>query len=285
LDHAERALGLEARSADAVELRGTLRYWRWLLSLEPDSRRAAALLRDAEADLRAAVAISPTNASAWSTLSHLQLQKPDFTEAKLAAQRAYEEDAYLSAAPEIVWRLYTTSYDLEDFAGATHWCGVGRGRFPANPRFTECRIWLMTAQGANADIGRAWQLADSLTQLAPAEEAAARRRELALIVAGVIARAAKAGGAGSAGLGDSARHLLQRFHPSRAEDPEGELLGTEAFVRILLGDTDEALRLLKEYFTVNPGHRALFAKSTSWWWRPLRDDPRFADLVGHQVQE
>ncbi len=285
LDHAERALRLEARSADAVELRGTLRYWRWLLSLEPDSRRAAALLRDAEADLRGAVAISPTNASAWSTLSHLQLQKPDFTEAKLAAQRAYEEDAYLSAAPEIVWRLYTTSYDLEDFAGATHWCGVGRGRFPANPRFTECRIWLMTAQGANADIGRAWQLADSLTQLAPAEEAAARRRELALMVAGVIARAAKAGGAGSAGLGDSARRVLQRSHPSRAEDPEGELLGTEAFVRILLGDTDEALRLLKEYFTVNPGHRALFAKSTSWWWRPLRDDPRFADLVGHQGQE
>ena len=93
LRHAERALQLDARSADALEARGVLRYLRWLLSLEADPPRAAALLRDAEADLRAAVSISPSNAAAWSALSHLQYQKPDFTEAKLAAQRAYEEDA------------------------------------------------------------------------------------------------------------------------------------------------------------------------------------------------
>ena len=49
----------------------------------------------------------------------------------------------------------------------------------------------------------------------------------------------------------------------------------------LLGDKDDAFRLLKEYFALNPGHRALFAKGNSWWWRPLKDDPRFSELVGH----
>jgi serine/threonine-protein kinase len=282
LGYAERALALDARNADALELRGTLRYFRWLQNLEPDPPRAAALLRDAEADLRAAVAISPSNASAWSALSHLQYQKPDFTEAKLAAQRAYEEDAYLSAAPDIVWRLYTTSYDLEDFAGAAQWCAEGGRRFPANPRFVECQIWLMTAPGRAPDVGRAWKLVDSLHGMLPSEESKARRRELQVTAAGVIARAAGTDTAMRAGLADSARRVLLRSRASPEEDPEGELMGTEAFVRTLLGDKEEAFRLLKQYFALNPVHRALFAKANSWWWRPLKDDPRFADLVGFQ---
>jgi tetratricopeptide (TPR) repeat protein len=282
LEHSERALALEARNADAQELRGTLRYLRWLLSLEADPTRATVLLRDAEADLRSAVAISPTNASAWSVLSHLHYQKPDFTEAKLAAQRAYEEDAYLSAAPDIVWRLYTTSYDLEDFAGADQWCREGRARFPQNARFAECRLWLLTARGTDPDIALAWSLVDSIGQRTPDEQwEHGARKGAELVVAAVIARAAAGDSGRRALLADSARKVLVRARPSREEDPEGELIGTEAFVRTLLVEKDEAFRLLKEYFALNPGHRALFAKGNSWWWRTLKDDPRFSELVGH----
>jgi TolB-like protein len=282
LDHVARALAVDARNADAVELRGTLRYLRWLLSLEPDPTRAAALLRDAEADLRSAVSISPTNASAWSVLSHLHYQKPDFTEAKLAAQRAYEEDAYLNVAHEIVWRLYTTSYDLEDFAGADQWCREGRLRFPQNARFAECRLWLLTARGTDPDITLAWSLVDSLGRRTPDEQwEHGARKSAELVVAAVIARAAASDSGRRALLADSARRVLLRARPTREEDPEGESLGTEAFVRTLLGEKDDAFRLLKEYFALNPGHRALFAKGNSWWWRPLKDDPRFTELVGH----
>jgi len=279
LQHAERALTLESRNANAIELRGTLRYLRWLLSLEADPTKAAALLRGAESDLRLAVSISPTNASAWSTLSHLQYQKPDFTEAKLAAQRAYEEDAYLSAAPDIVWRLYTTSYDLEDFPAATQWCDVGRSRFRDNPRFLECRLWLMTAASGRPDIPRAWHLVDSLQHMTPAEEWPSRGREMQFAVAASIARAAMQDRAAS--LADSARRVAKRAHASRKIDPDGELLGMEAFVHVVLNDKAEAIRLLKEYFAINPSHRAAFARANSWWWRPLRDDPAFAELVGY----
>jgi serine/threonine-protein kinase len=284
LQHAERALALDGRNADAVELRGTLRYLRWLLSLEVDPRRAAALLRDAETDLRNAVSISPSDASAWSTLSHLEYQKPDLTEAKLAAQRAYEEDAYLAVAPDIVWRLYTTSYDLEDFAAAAQWCGEGRKRFGSNPRFLECRIWLMTAPGARPDVGQAWLVADSLRGMMEPGAWEAQHSQYQIAVAAAIARAALADTANRARLADSARHVLQRAHASRREDPDGELLGLEAFVSVLLGDRDRAFQFLKEYFTINPSHRAAFARTSSWWWRPLRDDPRFAELVGYQTR-
>jgi len=282
LAHAERAIARDARNADALELRGTLRYLRWLLSLEPDPSRASALLRSAEADLRSAVSISPTNASAWSALSHLHYQKPDFTEAKLAALRAYEEDAYLSAAPDIVWRLYTTSYDLEDFSGASQWCAEGARRFADNPRFVECRLWLLTARARSADIPQAWALMDSLGRMFPPAERAVRRSEHQMMVAGAIARVAVADSTTRPALVDSARRVLMRARAGRGPDPEGELLGTEAFVRTLLGDKDEAFRLLKQYFIANPGHRALFAQGNTWWWRPLRDDPRFAELVGFQ---
>ena len=282
MEHVARALVLEARNADALELRGTLRYLRWLLSLEANPDRATVLLRDAEADLRAAVAISPINASAWSVLSHLQYQKPDFIEAKLAAQRAYEEDAYLSVAPDIVWRLYTTSYDLEDFAGAEQWCQEGRTRFPGNPRFVECRLWLMTTPSADTDIGFAWNLLDSLHLRVPDERWEAERRNAELIVAAVIARSASGDSGQRVRLADSAQNVLRRARPTREDDPDGELLGTQAFVQTILGEKDQAFRLLKEYFALNPGHRALFAKGNSWWWRPLKGDPQFSELVGHQ---
>ncbi|HEY6828093.1 MAG TPA: serine/threonine-protein kinase, partial [Gemmatimonadaceae bacterium] len=236
LGHAERALALDSRDADALELRGTLRYLRWLLSLEPDPTRAAALLRDAEGDLRAAVQISPSNASAWSTLSHLQTQKPDATEAKLDAQRAYEEDAYLTTAPDIVWRLYTTSYDLEDFAGAEQWCTEGRRRFPSNPHFTECRLWLMTPPTARPDINRGWALIDSLHRLWPGDNWAWKERQMKMVVAAAITRAATVDSAQRATLADSARRVVARARATPAQDPEGELLGMEALVDVFLGD-------------------------------------------------
>jgi hypothetical protein len=48
----------------------------------------------------------------------------------------------------------------------------------------------MTAQGARADIDRAWQLADSCCVPCRLGKPR-RRRELSLILAGVIARGAK----------------------------------------------------------------------------------------------
>src|SRR5260370_13988367 len=101
-------------------------------------------MKQAEEDLRDAVALAPSLASAWSALSHLNYQKPDYVEAKIDAQRAYEADAYLSVADQILWRPHATSYDLAPFADAARWCGEGRARAPGAPRLLHCPLWLLT---------------------------------------------------------------------------------------------------------------------------------------------
>ncbi len=91
---------------------------------------AAKLYASAEEDLRGSVRANPEQASAWTTLSHLLINKPAVGEAKLAALRAYEADPYLSNANVTLWRLFTTSYDLEDAIEAKKWCDEGQARFP-----------------------------------------------------------------------------------------------------------------------------------------------------------
>jgi tetratricopeptide (TPR) repeat protein len=267
----EQALKLDPRNPDALELRGTLRYWRYLLRSIRTPAAAAESLRLAEADLRASVALAPTQASAWSTLSHLSYQKPDFVEAKIDAQRAYEADAYLGVADQIVWRLYTTSYALEQFADAAHWCQEGRHRFPSNPRFVKCQLWLMTADATEPNAREAWRLVDELHKLTPETQWPYDRLEAEIWMAAVLVRA---------GLTDSARHLLARsIDADPPVDPERELLSVAAFAYTLLGDSDQAIRLLQEQIAANPQHRVGLMKMSHWWWRKLRDDPRFKALV------
>jgi len=271
LSLAAAALKIDPRNAGALELRGSLHYLQYHLRLTPTPAAAADLLRSAEGDLRDAVSVSPGQATAWNMLSVVNYQKPDFVEAKIDAQRAYEADAYLSTADQILWRLYTTSYDLEQFTDADRWCEEGIRRFPANLRFVECQLWLMTSPAKAPDVALAWKLLDDIVRLAPTSLRAYVRLESQNAVAAVLARA---------GLADSARHVLARSRGGPDVDPEVELLSFQAFAYLLLGDRDEALRLLKEQVAANPAHRAGLARSTHWWWRDIKDDPRFKQLIG-----
>jgi tetratricopeptide (TPR) repeat protein len=270
LRHADRALSRDPNHPRALEVRGTLRYWSWLLRLAPDPKDAAVLLRDAEGDLRAAVRFDPSLASAWSTLSHLDNQKTDVVQAKIDAQRAYEADAY-SSADVVLWRLFLASYDLEQFPDAVHWCEEEQRRFPGNERSVECRLWLLTTRAKAPDVGEAWRVLAQLQQLTPREQWASAGLEFHMVVAAVLARA---------GLADSSRRVLARSRGSSEVDPTRTLLYYEAFVRTLLGDRDDALRLLKEYLAINPQRQADLAQDYQWWFRDLRNDPRYKDLAG-----
>ena len=271
LGFAEQALSLDPKSAAALELRGGLRYSQYLLRLAPTPVGQTDLLKRAEADLRAAVLLEPARASAWSTLSHLDYQKADYVAAKIAAQRAYEADAYLSVADQILWRLYTTSYDLEQFADAERWCDELRRRFPQSSTFVQCQLWLMTTDAKQPDVAEVWRLVDQLAKLTPERQRSLSHLQAQIAVAAVLARA---------GLADSARHLLVRSKGDPKVDPDGELLAYAAFAYTRLGDRDEAFRLLKEQMAANPAHGVGIARASHWWWRDLRNDPRFTELVG-----
>jgi hypothetical protein len=162
--------------------------------------------------------------------------------------------------------------DLEDGVEANHWCDEGKRRFPEDPSFQECQILVFALPGQRPDIGKAWQLLDQYVKLYSPNERDFRQREGQLMVAMALARA---------GMADSARAVALRARADATIDPGRELLYFEAMLRNMLGDRDEALRLVGVYLATNPQDRESMAKDESWWWQGLRDDPRFKTLVGN----
>jgi eukaryotic-like serine/threonine-protein kinase len=271
IEFTEQALKIEPNDPDALELRGALRYYRWVFNLEPDQSAAAKLREGAEQDLRAAVAANPNAAFAWTLLSHMLMGQSQTAEAKLAAQRSYEADPYLTSAKQTVWRLFQASLDLEDAAEAQHWCQEGGRRFPDYDRFTECQLWLFALKDTKPDVPKAWQLLENYVKLEPPNARAFKRLYGQMLVAMALARA---------GLKDSARAVAVRSRADASIDQTRDLAQLEAVVRTLVGDRDEAVRQLSVYLAANPQMREGMARDETWWWRDLRDDPKFRSLIG-----
>jgi TolB-like protein len=277
LEHAARALQLKPNDPDALEVHGLLQYWRWLLNLEPNPDKAKKLLASAEADLRASVAANPMQASSWTTLSHLLINKIETAEAKLAALRAYESDPYLANANVTLFRIFETSADLEDGIEARHWCEEGYRRFPEDPRFTECQLWLLFLKGQQPDISKAWELQEQLVELTSPDAREAERLRAQMIVGVVIARAVSLG---NEGLRDSALAVFTRSRADATIDPTRDIAQWEAIGQTMLGNKDEAFRQLSTVLATNPQQRLTLAQDQSWWFRNLRSDPRWTALAG-----
>jgi eukaryotic-like serine/threonine-protein kinase len=274
LVHANRALAIEPESPDALEMRGNIQYWHWLIGLEPDSSKAARLLANAQRDLEAAIRIRPTQASAYAMLSHMYANLPDksLVDVILAATRALEMDAYLSNADVILNRLVHANYDQGTFPAASRWCAEGRRRFPDNWRFWECELLIMTSRSVQPDPGRAWEVADSMVALTPAGiDRRYQQLNARVLVAGVLARA---------GMVDSARSLLRTTLDDPEADPSKDLANTSAFIWLLAGDTAMAATRIKDYLLVNPGRRRAFVENVNWWFLGIQNDPRYREAVG-----
>jgi hypothetical protein len=91
-----------------------------------------------------------------------------------------------------------------------------------------------------------------------------------MLVAAAIARA---------GLQDSARAVIARSRGTPEIDPEHDLLALEAFVQTLLGEPDEAIRLLQRYVAANPEHSFRVGGDVFWWWWDLQRRPGFQALA------
>lgn len=271
LAHAEGALERDPNDARAVEARGTLRYWSWLMELPASSLERDALFEQAREDLREAVDLDPTLASAYNTLGHLYSQY-DVPQAIIAARTAYQEDAYLDVADSILWRLYSLSFDLRQLGQARRWCEEGSQRFPNNQRFAICQLRLMTTAATEPDVDRAWRLVARLDSLATGAEAEWQALNGRLLAGAVVGRA---------GLADSARSVLLRTRDQATHevDPQQELLWREAYARTVIGDYDEAIDLLLRYKAANPSHEFDPGDDLGWWWNDLRDYSRFEELA------
>jgi len=264
LAHAARALAMDPESAEALELRGTLRAGR---AVGAPPEQATALRTEAEVDLRHALDLDSGRALAWWALSRLLLDSGRFAEADQAATRALATDAYLEVTAESIHQLYYTAINLEKLNEATRWCQEGRVRYPARSEFALCELFLMVSRPTPPPSPeRAWAVADSLLAVVGSQQRARYRQYADLQVAKVLALA---------GLADSARSVIARV---TGDETPGWLAYDAAHARLLLGERERALSLLRLHLKFDPAGAAFLADD--WWFRPLWDDPGFKALTG-----
>jgi serine/threonine-protein kinase len=271
IGHADRALAKKPNDPEALELSGTVRYFVWLLNLEPDQAKREALLARADSDLRASVEGDPGRAVAWASRSHMLLSQSESAEGKLAALKAYEADPYLNSANLIVWRIFNGSFDLGDKVESRHWCQEGLRRFPDDPKFQECQLMLFTFEAAAADIPNAWAMQRRMVELTPENQHDLADHKSRMLVAIALARA---------GLADSARSVAVAARAGADIDPTRDVALWEAIARSVLKDNDEALHQLGQYLAANPQRRSFMAKDPGWYFEALRGDRKFAVLIG-----
>jgi serine/threonine-protein kinase len=271
LGHVGRALALDPNDADALEVKGNLQYWSYLMGLEPDPTKARALLLQAKADLEAATTKNPAQAGAWASLSHLYYSTGTAVDVNLAAKRALEADAFLDNASSILDRLFKSSYDLSQFTDAAHWCEETRRRFPTSLNAPNCELYLLTTRAREPAVARAWRLADSVGALSPAPLRQLNQLKANMMVAVVLARA---------GLTDSSRRVVERSKGNAELDPTRDLALLGAFAFAQAGDRTNAIEMFKLYFSANERARGRYSEDPGWQFRSLADDPRFRSLVG-----
>lgn len=274
ISHAERALRLRPRDPSALEVRGTAAWRLTATSLPADTIER--LVDQARQDLSSAVQAEPMRASAWSTLSVLLRFQGDFANSYYAVQQALSADAYLLSADEIHERLYRSTLALARYDLARQHCDAGRRNFPADPRFVDCQLTILARDSvAQPDVETAWALQQVLARMEPAEKAVSIGRPYnpayrQMMVAAVLARA---------GQSDSARAVMARARESIGQDPDllSSFAYEEAYVKLLLGDREGALRALARHLSDRSAHRGFIAHDVLF--ESLHRDPRFAAIV------
>ncbi|HSH74941.1 MAG TPA: hypothetical protein VLA09_04640 [Longimicrobiales bacterium] len=265
VQYADAALDLEPDNAAALERRGTALYRRWLLEAE-DEDTMQRVLASAQEDLERALRLEPGRASASSTISHLYYQLDEWAQAVLAARQAYEEDAFLAVADDVLVRLYNASYDLDQYEEARSWCLEGRRRFPDDWRFVRCQIYVLTMARAEPDVSEAWALYEQMvSMMAEDAQSTLEQRTTETFIGGIIGRA---------GLLDSANAVMVRARVESDLDPSGGQQAFEAAMLSIMGDSDGALERLTRFMIEHPYH----IPRLHWWWHNLQGDPAFERL-------
>jgi TolB-like protein/Tfp pilus assembly protein PilF len=264
IEHADRVLSEEPDDAAALELRGQLRYY---LAQTHRGAGAAEMLESAERDLRRAVSEDPGRAEAWSRLAYLLRGQARFAEARSAVRRSREADRFLMADRDYLYLRASLALDLEAFEQADRLLREALEQYPGEPAFLYKRLqYLASTASAADDVDRAGAVLERFEAVTRTGPWAPGRALLAAV-------AARAGDA------DSARAVLGRLEDGSPLGPDAA--ANAAYAHLQLGERRRALDLLARFLEANPGQRDYVARE--WWWRPLRDHPRFRELVGDSI--
>ena len=269
IEHAERALVLDPRNAAALELRGTARFD---LAQQVEYPEQTGIFELARRDLEGALRLDPAQPRVWKTLSELLYEFPgEFQASYDAALRAQQEDRFLREDREVVFRLAPASLDLQRYEEALTWAREGRRLWPDAVEFPAVELAVLASASQTADVRWAWALADTILQFASPQRRHLFRPIYLAHVAAVLAHA---------GQRDSAAAVLRRAVEATVSGDEAvrEYAAYDiAHAWLVIGDMEQSLKWLALDLQHRPYKRAYHARDH--WFAPLRDDPRFRELV------
>ena len=183
-------------------------------------------------------------------------------------------DPYLTNANVTVWRLFVTSYQLDDANEAKKWCEEGQRRFPDDYRFAECQVWYLRPQGREAGraggVGRARHVREPEPGQPATRSTSCRGR-----CGWPWLWRARAWRTAPAGWRNG-RARTDRSIPGR------DLAQIEAIALDILGDKDGAFKQISIWLASNPQQAGALDQDDTWELKDLRDDPR---LLGHLQRE
>ncbi len=258
---------------DPVALRlGSLPLLDALLARDPDERVALQLRGTVEAGLARsgvdtflAVAIRDleratelgAGALAWAELAWAYGTKGDFLEELFAYERAMRADPFQYRRDTYLRGTFDAALRAGQNARAATACADGQREYPGDERFRDCELKLLVYTGSSADHAqRALTLADSLAPLDPSATSLAVAR---LYAGQVLARAGR--------RADAERQVRVAEASFGSAPLPSVVLKELAAVRLLLGDRDSALSLVRRATAAGPSLRG-----------HLLNDPRFRAL-------
>ena len=258
---AEAALRIDETDPEALELRGSIGVDLYRL---PDAGASDDLARRAEEDLRVAAVADPSRVFARISLADLLRIQGKFEQASIEAQHALDADPFLiNAEKEILFTLSQIWLDLGEVERANEFIDAGRRRFPFEPAFPAAKLVLLAGRGGmSGAVDTAYVLLDQLEDLFGVPVWTYGRLQVAAVLA-------------QHGMADSAQAVVEQAWAAGADRSWSRYF--EANVRLHLGEEEEALDLLGRYLSEFPQRRAYIARD--WWWEPLREHPRFREMV------
>lgn len=240
--HANRALALDSTDARTREWRGALGYWWWLTTPTDSARIVQPVFALAEEDLAEAARHLPGAARAWALLSAIYQHSGEFGRAYVAARNALAADAFLQQTRSVSARLFATALEVNDLAGADHWCDQIARAEPHSWLTAYCAITLMAWTGAQdpASVTHAKTLRD-------------RAREDPLLGEARF----QVDGAYGVVLAHAGRTREAReFARGLEAESSHEAMPEAAWVSLAIGDTASARRLLTRFGEGDPTGRS-----------------------------
>jgi serine/threonine protein kinase len=264
---ADAAIRSAPAEAEPHELRGVALLGLWF---EAPSDQADSIGRETEQELRRAIALDLSVARAWEALGTYYLFTGRFAEGRQAIAQAQQADAFLLSEPNILRWQILADLNLEHYADASQTCDRGARWYPLELAFLNCQYVILGWSAADLkSADRAWQLGRKAEDQATPSRRRDTYRTNLLMTAAILARA---------GLRDSAESLLRTFEGTRQGpvDLDG-FASDEAYVRLLVGQQDRALALLRTFLHGNWAQRGYIIRTP--WFRSLHESPAFIAMT------